>query len=41
MVYFKIKLLTLAEQIQKKNNYIFSAGEVITLPKFKIWPSPI
>lgn len=39
MAYFKIKLLTLVEQIQEKQ--IFSAGEVITLPKFDIWSSPI
>ena len=40
MACFKIKLLTIAEQIQEQQ-LNFSAGEVITLPKFEIWPSPI
>jgi len=40
MAYFKIKLLTSAEQIQEKQ-FLFPAGEVITLSKFDIWNSPI
>jgi len=35
MACFKIKLLTIAKQIQEKQ-FNFSAGEVITLPKFEI-----